>query len=263
MALTQPINKDAFEGPITSEELVSYCARVSNPSNQNNFNTSGKLLKYLVKNKHWSPFEMVSVTFEIETTRDIGRQILRHRSFSFQEFSQRYAEVSEDWFIKREARLQDAKNRQKSVDTDTNSSTSNLFEQLQHQHILDSIQKYRAALASGIAKEQARCFLPEGLTMSRMYVNGSLRSWIHYCQVRCDKNTTQKEHVDIANKIWAELLGQYPFLEAFDILNYNETIDNAINTNEVKTEYKPTAKGQQLINELSIFDKIKGRFNYK
>jgi thymidylate synthase (FAD) len=186
------------EGEQSIQDLVAYCARVSNPSNQNNTATNEKLIKYLINNKHWSPLEMVSVCIEIETTRDIARQILRHRSFSFQEFSQRYA-VADLGFENREARLQDFKNRQNSIELDA-SENADLFlkwEEMQKNVIESSETAYKWAIENGIAKEQARCVLPEGMTLSRMYVNGTLRSWVHYIQLRCD-NGTQKEHREIA-----------------------------------------------------------------
>ena len=184
-------------------DLVSFCARVSNPSNQYNTETSDKLIKYLIKNKHWSPLEMVSVCLEIETTRDIARQILRHRSFSFQEFSQRYADpIKELDFVIREARLQDNKNRQNSIEIDnlqTDSQNKLVSEWNNRQsEIIEKVKEhYKWAIDNGIAKEQARCILPEGNTISRLYVNGTLRSWIHYIELRCD-NGTQKEHRLIA-----------------------------------------------------------------
>ena len=186
------------EGEQSIQDLVAYCARVSNPSNQNNTTTNEKLIKYLINNQHWSPLEMVSVCIEIETTRDIARQILRHRSFSFQEFSQRYA-VADLGFNKREARLQDLKNRQNSIELDANENTELLtkWEEMQKNVIDSSEQAYQWAIDNGIAKEQARCVLPEGMTVSRMYVNGTLRSWVHYIQLRSD-NGTQKEHREIA-----------------------------------------------------------------
>lgn len=187
-------------------DLVAYAARVSNPVNQNNFDTAKKLLKYLIRNAHWSPFEMVSVTMEIKTTRDISRQILRHRSFSFQEFSQRYA-VSET-FVPREARLQDEKNRQNSVDLDiTNLSQKELEEtwRMKQMELINiSKQAYTWALDNNIAKEQARAVLPEGNTETTLYMAGTLRSWIHYCDLRRG-NGTQKEHMMIADDCW-ELL---------------------------------------------------------
>jgi thymidylate synthase (FAD) len=186
------------EGEQTIQDLVAYCARVSNPSNQNNTTTNEKLIKYLINNQHWSPLEMVSVCIEIETTRDIARQILRHRSFSFQEFSQRYA-VADLGFNKREARLQDHKNRQNSIEMDASGNTDLLktWEEMQSNVIESSENAYKWAIDNGIAKEQARCVLPEGMTASRMYVNGTLRSWVHYIQLRCG-NGTQKEHREIA-----------------------------------------------------------------
>ena len=181
----------------TPQELVAYCARVSNPANQLNTETSEKLIKYLVKHQHWSPLEMVSACLEIETTRDIARQILRHRSFSFQEFSQRYADPTQDLsFEIREARLQDTKNRQNSIETD-NQNLKERWEDYQRSIIANAQHAYEWAIENGIAKEVARAVLPEGLTMSRMYMNGTLRSWIHYIQLR-SANGTQKEHMEIA-----------------------------------------------------------------
>ena len=191
--------------------LVSYCARVSNPSNQNNEETSEKLIKYLIKNKHWSPLEMVSVCLEIETTRDIARQILRHRSFSFQEFSQRYADPTKDLqFVTREARLQDQKNRQNSITTDDD-ELKLMWEVKQQQLIHEAKLAYKWAIEQGIAKEQARAVLPEGLTMSRMYMNGTLRSWVHYIELRT-ANGTQKEHMDIAKDCAFEIAKVFPLL---------------------------------------------------
>lgn len=188
----------------TMTELVAYCARVSNPSNQANKDTAEKLIKYLIKNKHWSPLEMVHLTLEIETTRDIARQILRHRSFSFQEFSQRYADPTKDLdFVLREARLQDTKNRQNSIETD-NLQLQAFWEQRQKRVIEEAKNAYSWAIANGIAKEQARAVLPEGLTVSRLYMAGTLRSWIHYIQLRSE-NGTQKEHINIA-KACAEVI---------------------------------------------------------
>lgn len=178
------------------QDLVAYCARVSNPENQNNTETNEKLIRYLIKNDHWSPLEMVSICIEIETTRDIARQILRHRSFSFQEFSQRYAVVSELNFDTREARLQDTKNRQNSIEID-DAELSNEWKTIQDTVTNTSVNAYKWALSKGIAKEQARVVLPEGLTNSRMYMNGTLRSWVHYIQLRSG-NGTQKEHREIA-----------------------------------------------------------------
>jgi len=178
------------------QDLVAYCARVSNPANQNNTDTNEKLIEYLIKNKHWSPFEMVNICIEINATRDIVRQILRHRSFSFQEFSQRYA-VADLGFEYKEARMQDTKNRQNSVDIVDNEILKTEWIKKQKE-ITDIVEtNYQWALLNGIAKEQARAILPEGVTMSKIYMNGSLRSWIHYIELR-SSNGTQKEHRDIA-----------------------------------------------------------------
>jgi len=193
------------------EHLIAYCARVSNPDNQNNSATSEKLIKYLVKNKHWSPLEMVNACLEIETTRDIGRQILRHRSFSFQEFSQRYADPTKDLdFVTREARLQDDKNRQNSIETEDD-ILQNQWEMRQKSLIELSQETYNWAIEKGIAKEQARAVLPEGLTVSRMYMNGTLRSWVHYIELR-SANGTQKEHMDIAKACAVEIARIFPLI---------------------------------------------------
>lgn len=191
------------------DELSAYMARVSNPDNQDNTETAPKLIKYLVKNNHWSPFEMVNMCVQINTTRDIARQILRHRSFSFQEFSQRYAEVDtpEEWS---EARMQDVTNRQNSIET-TDEALKSWWQAMQ-QRVADNAEwVYRTALTKGIAKEVARKVLPEGLTPTRMYMNGTLRSWLHYVEIRCDK-ATQKEHRDIADQCKALLVTQFPSL---------------------------------------------------
>jgi thymidylate synthase (FAD) len=215
IAVTQPtIWTDAPGEPqrLTVDEFIAYVARVSNPSNQNNTLTAPKLLKYLAKHKHWSPFEMVNVVMEINTTRDIGRQILRHRSFSFQEFSQRYADPIKDMgFVTREARLQDTKNRQNSVETD-DESLSEMWEEMQRHLTTKATTAYNWAIENGIAKEQARAVLPEGLILSRMYMAGSLRSWIHYCQVRTDAST-QKEHREIAMQAWDQITDAFPSLK--------------------------------------------------
>lgn len=195
------VTKPALESAemFLPKDIISYCARVSNPANQENYSTADKLLAYCVRNEHWSPFEMVNVVMEIETTRDIARQILRHRSFSFQEFSQRYAAVA-DMSEPREARLQDTKNRQNSIETDDIAIQEWWKEE--QEWLLHKIEVlYEQALADGIAKEVARAILPEGLTMSRMYMNGTLRSWIHYCQLRMG-NGTQKEHREVAAECW-------------------------------------------------------------
>jgi len=201
-----------FIGLDDIQDLVAYCARVSNPSNQNNSETSAKLIKYLIKHKHWSPLEMVSACLEIETTRDIARQILRHRSFSFQEFSQRYADPTKDLeFVIREARLQDEKNRQNSVEVD-DPKLQQEWDTLQQMVIEDARAAYQWAISKGIAKEQARSVLPEGLTMSRMYMNGTLRSWVHYIELR-SANGTQKEHMEVAQACAVEIAKIFPLME--------------------------------------------------
>ena len=203
---------EGFIGLETPQDLIAYAARVSNPSNQNNKETADKLLKYLIKHKHWSPFEMASACLEIETTRDIARQILRHRSFSFQEFSQRYADPTKDLeFVKREARLQDEKNRQNSVEID-DPKLQDEWDNLQDMLIEDARQAYQWAITKGIAKEQARAVLPEGLTMSRMYMNGTIRSWIHYIELR-SANGTQKEHMEVAKACAVEIAKILPMLK--------------------------------------------------
>jgi len=190
-------SNSAIEDADNITDLVAYCARVSNPGNQSNKETSEKLIRYLISHQHWSPLEMVHMCLEIETTRDIARQMLRHRSFSFQEFSQRYADpVKELDFVVREARLQDTKNRQNSIDTD-NEYIKERWEQEQLKVIQTSKNAYQWAIENGIAKEQARSVLPEGNTVSKLYMNGTLRSWIHYIQLRA-ANGTQKEHQEIA-----------------------------------------------------------------
>jgi thymidylate synthase (FAD) len=204
ISYSQPSKEMMDQGLENIQELIAFCARVSNPSNQYNTETSEKLINYLIKNAHWSPLEMVSVCMEIEATRDIARQILRHRSFSFQEFSQRYADPTKDLsFVLREARLQDPKNRQNSIDIEEDTLfNANLKEQWKwHQQNVIQASKaaYSWAVNQGIAKEQARAVLPEGLTMSRMYMNGTLRSWIHFIEVRSG-NGTQKEHMEIARE---------------------------------------------------------------
>ena len=197
ISYSKPTEEVSDEGISDAQELVAFCARVSNPSNQLNTETSEKLITYLIKNAHWSPLEMVSACLEIETTRDIARQMLRHRSFSFQEFSQRYANPVEDLeFVTREARMQDPKNRQNSIDTD-NSEIVNEWTSKQNEVIDAATNAYNWAIDSGIAKEQARSVLPEGNTVSRLYMNGTLRSWIHYIELRAG-NGTQKEHMEIA-----------------------------------------------------------------
>ena len=194
------------------QDLIAYCARVSNPSNQTNTETSEKLIRYLAKHKHWSPFEMVSACLEIETTRDIARQILRHRSFSFQEFSQRYADPTKELdFVLRDARLQDPSNRQNSIETD-DELLQRRWEEKQVLIIEAAKNAYDWAIAEGIAKEQARAVLPEGLTVSRMYINGTIRSWIHYIELR-SANGTQKEHMDIAKACAVEIAKVFPMIK--------------------------------------------------
>jgi thymidylate synthase (FAD) len=197
-----------------AEKLIGYMARVSNPANQDKHETAPKLIKYLIKNKHWSPLEMVNVCVEIETTRDIARQILRHRSFSFQEFSQRYA-VSEGFIQDSQARLQDTKNRQNSLYSD-DISLQNWFEGAQRRIMEEAKFLYSSALEKGIAKECARVLLPEGLTVSRMYMNGTLRSWLHYIDIRCEK-ATQKEHRDVADQCRDIIFAEFPSIK--DVLN--------------------------------------------
>ncbi len=207
------------EGLMDAQELVAFCARVSNPSNQFNTDTAEKLIRYLVKNKHWSPLEMVSACLEVETTRDIARQMLRHRSFSFQEFSQRYADPTKDLdFVVREARLQDTKNRQNSVDldlsTDKDRQIAYQWENLQRDLIQRTRDVYSWAIEKGIAKEQARAVLPEGLTVSRLYMNGTLRSWIHFIDLRSG-NGTQKEHMEVARECAKVIAEVFPMVDDF------------------------------------------------
>jgi thymidylate synthase (FAD) len=194
-------------------EQVAYAARVSNPANQNNSETSEKLVRYLIRNQHWSPLEMVSVCLEIQTTRDIARQILRHRSFSFQEFSQRYARGDELGFETKEARLQDTKNRQNSVEVEDHLLQNDWY-RAQQRVMFAARREYEWAIENGIAKEQARAVLPEGMTLSRMYMNGTLRSWVHYIQLR-SANGTQKEHRQIALEC-ADVIGEiFPMIKEF------------------------------------------------
>ena len=216
---SSPSEEMVAEGIEDVQDLIAYCARVSNPSNQNNKETSEKLINYLVDHKHWSPLEMASACLEIETTRDIARQILRHRSFSFQEFSQRYANPLEDLqFVIRDARYQDDKNRQNSIEMDIkNDKDRNIMWQWERQQqiVIDAAKNaYQWAIDRGIAKEQARAVLPEGLTMSRMYMNGTLRSWIHYIELR-SANGTQKEHMDVAMACAKVIADVFPLSESF------------------------------------------------
>ena len=213
--------QDEFEFDLPNlQDLVAYCARVSNPANQTNSETSERLIKYLIKHKHWSPLEMVSVCIEVETTRDIARQLLRHRSFSFQEFSQRYADPTaelDDAFVLREARMQDTKNRQNSVELDMSDEKQRLlaydWERSQNRVLYAVKKEYEWAIKNGIAKEQARAVLPEGLTVSRLYVNGTLRSWIHYIDLR-DGNGTQKEHAEIARACAEVIAKVFPIIKS-------------------------------------------------
>jgi thymidylate synthase (FAD) len=218
LSFSQPTKEFADLGIDDAQELIAYCARVSNPSNQLNTETSEKLIRYLVKHAHWSPLEMVSACVEITTTRDIARQILRHRSFSFQEFSQRYADPTKDLnFVTREARMQDTKNRQNSVELDMADSEqrelSRLWEEKQQGVIRAAREAYTWAITNGIAKEQARAVLPEGNTESRVYMNGTLRSWIHFIELRSD-NGTQKEHQLIAIACAKAIAAIFPMAES-------------------------------------------------
>lgn len=217
ISYSKPSREMYDEGLLDVQELIAFCARVSNPSNQFNTETSEKLIKYLINNQHWSPLEMVSACLEIETTRDIARQILRHRSFAFQEFSQRYADPTKDLhFEVREARFQDTKNRQNSVEIDNTDEAQRLlaieWERAQKRVIFAAEREYKWAIANGIAKEQARAVLPEGLTASRMYMNGTLRSWIHFIQVRSG-NGTQKENILIARECARVIAEIFPMVE--------------------------------------------------
>lgn len=219
VSYSQPTDEFKDNGIINAQELIAFCARVSNPSNQYNTETSEKLINYLVKHKHWSPLEMVSACVEIETTRDIARQILRHRSFSFQEFSQRYADPTKDLdFVIREARFQDTKNRQNSIELDLNNDEHRKiayqWEVLQKNLINQIKEAYAWAVSKGIAKEQARAILPEGNTVSRLYMNGTLRSWIHFIELR-SANGTQLEHQIVALACAKAISAIFPMTENF------------------------------------------------
>lgn len=203
VGLTKP---SAYTGCDTAEELVAYCARVSNPANQANHKTGAKLIKHLLEEGHWSPLEMVHINMEVVTTRDIARQILRHRSFSFQEFSQRYAKATS--FVHREARLQDKKNRQNSIRTE-DAALKEEWHMRQSKLLADIESNYEWALDVGIAKEQARAILPEGMTVSTLYMNGTLRSWVHFCMLRMG-NGTQLEHMEVAKQCWEILRQHFP-----------------------------------------------------
>jgi thymidylate synthase (FAD) len=201
IAVTKPV-EDMKEYMDDAGDLIAFCARVSNPDNQGNKDTAGKLLNYLKRHKHWSPFEMANCVVEVEAPRDIARQLLRHRSFAFQEFSFRYSEAQE--FVVRETRMQDTKNRQNSLDC-SDKELKEIWEEKQRMLIRKVNDDYRWALENGIAKECARVILPEGLTMSRLYVNGTIRSWIHYLEVRMEEGVTQKEHVELATLICEQI----------------------------------------------------------
>jgi thymidylate synthase (FAD) len=214
LSYSQPTTEFANQGIADAQELIAYCARVSNPSNQLNTDTSEKLIRYLIKHAHWSPLEMVSACIEITTTRDIARQILRHRSFSFQEFSQRYADPTKDLdFVLREARLQDIKNRQNSIEIDVQDEDDEFLIaewNRRQQDVIDLAKEtYRWAVECGIAKEQARAVLPEGNTVSRLYMNGTLRSWIHFIELRSG-NGTQKEHMEVARACAEAIAAIFP-----------------------------------------------------
>ena len=221
ISVSKPSKEMVAEGMYDVQELIAFCARVSNPANQFNTETSEKLIKYLVKHKHWSPLEMASACLEITTTRDIARQMLRHRSFSFQEFSQRYADPTaelDEAFVLREARFQDTKNRQNSVAFDPeNEEQKQLayeWERAQKRVLFSVKQEYQWAIKNGIAKEQARAVLPEGLTVSRLYMNGTLRSWVHYIELRAG-NGTQLEHQDIAKACAKAITEVFPMINDF------------------------------------------------
>ena len=222
VSYSQPTGEYRAQGIDDAQELIAFCARVSNPTNQFNTETSERLIRYLIKHQHWSPLEMVSACLEITTTRDIARQILRHRSFSFQEFSQRYADPTaelDEAFVLREARFQDTKNRQNSVEFDQSDDAQRLlaieWERAQKRVLYAVKKEYKWAIDNGIAKEQARAVLPEGLTVSRMYMNGTLRSWIHYMELRAS-NGTQKEHQEIARACARAITTIFPMATKFD-----------------------------------------------
>jgi thymidylate synthase (FAD) len=217
LSYSQPTDEFRSLGLGDAQELIAYCARVSNPANQYNNETAEKLIRYLIKHQHWSPLEMVSACLEITTTRDIARQILRHRSFSFQEFSQRYANPTKDLsFVLRDARKQDTKNRQNSVELDVENNDADRFlasqwENIQNGVITKAREAYEWAIVNGIAKEQARAVLPEGLTESRLYMNGTLRSWVHFIELRTG-NGTQKEHMEIARECACAIAAIFPMV---------------------------------------------------
>jgi len=215
VAYTIPTKEMQDEGVKNIKDLIAYCARVSNPSNQFNTETYNKLIKYLLDHKHFSPFEMANITLEIETTRDIARQIIRHRSFTFSEFSQRYADPAEfgNQFVIREARLQDEKNRQNSIETDDIALQA--WWDVQQKFMIESAKRiYKEAIERGIAKEQARVILPEGNTKTRLYMNGTLRSWVHYIELRSG-NGTQKEHMEVARAVAEAISKIFPMINDF------------------------------------------------
>ena len=218
VSYTKPTEQFEQEGLKDAQDLIAFCARVSNPSAQINSETSEKLIKYLIKHQHWSPLEMVNAVLEINTTRDIAHQIVRHRSFAFQEFSQRYADVNSlgDMFIHREARMQDKKNRQNSVDLDPDNQEDTrlamIWSSYQNKVIREAEEAYKWAIENGIAKEQARVVLPEGLTKTRLYMNGTLRSWVHYIELR-GGHGTQKEHMEIAHACASVISNIFPLME--------------------------------------------------
>ena len=214
VSYSKPTEEFEKEGLVDLQELIAFCAKVSNPSAQINNETSERLIKYLIKHQHWSPLEMVNAVLEIETTRDIAHQIVRHRSFAFQEFSQRYADPAEmgNQFVTREARLQDPKNRQNSVEIDSEEDIHHAWASVQQDVIDKAKEAYDWAIKAGIAKEQARVVLPEGCTKTRLYMNGTLRSWVHYIELR-GANGTQKEHMDIA-KACAKVISEiFPLMK--------------------------------------------------
>lgn len=214
VSYSKPTEEFEKEGLVDLQELIAFCAKVSNPAAQINNETSERLIKYLIKHQHWSPLEMVNAVLEIETTRDIAHQIVRHRSFAFQEFSQRYADPAEmgEQFVTREARLQDPKNRQNSVEIDSEEDIHHAWASVQQDVINKAKEAYDWAIKAGIAKEQARVVLPEGCTKTRLYMNGTLRSWVHYIELR-GANGTQKEHMDIA-KACAKVISEiFPLME--------------------------------------------------
>lgn len=243
---------DGFED---AEELLIYIARVSNPSNQMNVTTAPRLIKYLIKNNHWSPFEMVHVVLEIETTRDIARQMLRHRSFSFQEFSQRYADPTKSLGFSdpKEVRLQDTKNRQNSIEV-SDANFHEAWSRIQLEVIEKAKHAYEWAVGNGVAKEVARVVLPEGLTTSRLYMSGSLRSWIHYCSLRGSvEHGTQKEHREIAQACWSEIVKEFPMtaqaiqeIEAERVV----TIDGPISTSRPDPSPSTTKKNESIISKI-------------